>query len=394
MKTRQELQSNIFCQVSKVERPEITRIARLALGSRSAEPAEWHVEVVSGGMGPVTGGVYRVAGRALESEQDVRWSAIVKVVSLRSVGAQASFLDPNHALYWKREALAYTSGLLNDLPGGITAPRCYDVVEVDEHTTWLWLEDVRDAGTGIWFLEEYAHAARCLGRFNGAYMEHLSTPPHPWLVITGSPRGLLNGNTELRTLAASAETWRQPLLRSAFPVPVAERVLRLWDERETLLRALDRVRTTFCHLDAWRGNMRMGPSKGGGGSLILLDWAFPGMAAAGTDAGDLFAPSFNLLEVGDTPPGIFDQAIFESYVDGLRDAGWRGDTRAVRFAFAAFSALKYGCFMPWLGDVCDPARQATWERLFGRPFPDFAHRQAELLYYLLDLADEARLLAS
>jgi hypothetical protein len=77
-------------------------------------------------------------------------------------------------------------------------------------------------------------------------------------------------------------------------------------------------------------------------------------------------------------------------VAGLRDAGWRGAEGDVRGVYAAVAALKYGCCLLWLGDLADPAGQARWERVFGRAFPAFARRQAALVAYLLDLADEAR----
>jgi hypothetical protein len=178
-------------------------------------------------------------------------------------------------------------------------------------------------------------------------------------------------------------------VRSAFPVAVADRVLRLWDERNLLLSALDRVQHTHCHLDAWRGNI-FAPSENRSDELVLIDWAFPGQAAIGTDAGDLFAASFTLSELNDTEPRTLDNAVFESYVDGLEEAGWQGDIRTVRFAFAAFSALKYGCFLAWLGDMADEQGQARWVGLSGLAFADFAHQQARLLYHLLDLADQAR----
>ncbi|WII38179.1 hypothetical protein [Paenibacillus thiaminolyticus] len=57
-----------------------------------------------------------MAGRTLP------WSFVVKLV-IPSAAA-----EPGHYSYWKREALAYQSGLLEELPG-IRAPRCYGVEE-------------------------------------------------------------------------------------------------------------------------------------------------------------------------------------------------------------------------------------------------------------------------
>ncbi|MEO6457777.1 MAG: hypothetical protein ABIO92_05835, partial [Chloroflexia bacterium] len=64
----------------------------------------------------------------------------------------------------------------------------------------------------------------------------------------------------------------------------------------------------------------------------------------------------------------------------------------VRFAFAAFPSIKYACFIPWLADFSDESKHAIWERLSRRPMAEFLHNQATLLYYYLDLADEARAL--
>jgi hypothetical protein len=377
------------------EKALLTNVVQQATASRAVELVDWQIHGVGAPMGPATAGVYRVTGKALDCDQGTRmevpWSVILKVISIRTPEAQPFFRDEAHPLYWKREALAYKSGLLDDLPGGLRAPRCYVVVERDADTIWLWLEDVRGAGKSCWGLEQYAHAAECLGRFNGAYLAERPMPGYPWLVRDGSPRGLLDYNTELRDMLAKPGTWQHPLVRAAFPVPVADRVLKLWDERETLLRPLDRVQHTHCHLDAWRGNI-FAPPASDSDDLVLIDWAFPGQAALGTDPGDLFAASFHLSELQDTEPRLLDQAIFEGYLAGLQEAGWRGDATAVRFAFAAFCALKNGCFLLWLGDVADRQQQIRWERLSGLSFHDYAHQQARLLYYLLDLADEARTL--
>ncbi|MDQ5825748.1 MAG: hypothetical protein M3441_16260 [Chloroflexota bacterium] len=377
-------------QFPAVEWAAVAEVASHALGSNTAKLTDWRMETVGADMGQATGGVYRVAGGALEGGVELPWSAMLKIVSLGAPEANSPFADEAHPLYWKREVLAYTSGLLDDLPGGIAAPRFYGAIEQEDGAVWLWLEEVKDSGTRKWGLEEYAHAALCLGRFNGAYLAGHPVPSYSWLVRTGSPRGVLEHNAWVRDVIAVAGTWNQPLMRSAFPVPVVERLLKLWAGREVLLGALDRMPQTFCHLDAWRRNMFAGADAKGSARLTLIDWAYPGFGAISTDAGDLFGESFCLSELGDTEASILDEAIFGGYLEGLREAGWRGDADEVRFAFAAFCALKH-LFMIFISvrDVQDGSQQAVWERLFGRSFDEFIHRQSKLLYYLLDLSDEA-----
>jgi hypothetical protein len=136
------------------------------------------------------------------------------------------------------------------------------------------------------------------------------------------------------------------------------------------------------------------PGAGGSLGLTLIDWAYPGRAAVGTDAGDLFGESFCLAELGETAPEMLDRAIFEGYMAGLWEAGWRGDTKTVRFAFTAFIALKHlFLVLASLRDAPDESRHGAWERLFGRPFEDYVARQAVHLYYLLERAEEAKSLA-
>lgn len=361
-------------------------LVRVALSSDSAELVDWRYEPIGAFLGPVTRGVYRVGGTALQGNHELAWSVVLKVIAAPDFNTHM-YGDVAHPLYWKREALAYQSGLLDDLPGGLKAPRCLAVVEQQDESIWLWIEDVKERYGERWPLEQYACAARAIGMFNGAYLVDRSIPPYPWLVTNGSPRGLINHSTHIRDIIQDPHTWEHPLVQSAFPAPMAERLLQLWADREALLDALDRIPQTLCHLDMWRGNL-FAPE--GQHRLIAIDWAFPGRAAVGTDAGDLFAPSFGLFKVEPTQPTMLDEAIFESYLDGLREAGWGGERHLVRFAYAAFASLKYGCVIPWLADALDESRHAIWPSLSKRPMDEFLYNQRVLLDYLLKLADEAR----
>ncbi|MEO8288147.1 MAG: phosphotransferase [Chloroflexota bacterium] len=375
-----------------IEQQELTEVVRAVLDRHTAVLTNCHVQPLHGGMGPVTHGTYRLSGTALDSGCELSWSVILKIISLNVPGTHFMFEDEAHPLYWKREALAYGSGLLNNLPGGVTAPRCYRITEQNSSTTWLWLEDVQDAHPAGWSLEQYALAARCLGRFNGSYLAGLPMPTQPWLVSTGSPRGVIEYNAWLRDLIVGTSTWQHPFVRELFPVPVAARLFRLWDERDRLLRSIESAPQTFCHHDATRRNLFVQSAVAGTESLALIDWAYPGFSAVGTDAADLFGASYNLPELGDTPPRLLDRTIFHGYIEGLHEAGWQGDPLLVRLVFAAFSALKCGLMLVWLRDLPDAARHPIWERMVDSSYESYAQRQARMLYYLLDLADEARTL--
>ncbi len=110
----------------------------------------------------------------------------------------------------------------------------------------------------------------------------------------------------------------------------------------------------------------------------------------GTDAGDMFAPSFAVSWRDGCSPAALDAAIFDNYVEGWHDAGWQGNWNAVRFAYTAHAALKYGCLLLELRDIFDKDRYEVWQNVSGLSMAAYLHQKAVLIYYLLDLADEAR----
>src|SRR5919201_6300912 len=95
-----------------------------------------------------------------------------------------------------------------------------------------------------------------------------SHAPHPSHPISG--RG-----------HACPATWRHPLIRRAYPTPVAERLLRLHAGRGVLLDRLDRLPHTLCHLDAFRRNLFARVTDDGRQQTVAIDWASIGFAALG-----------------------------------------------------------------------------------------------------------------
>ncbi len=105
-----------------------------------------------------------MAGTATDHGELHSWSVILKTLAPLA-GAD----DPSDLYFWKREVLAYQSGLLADLPGGLVAPRCFGVVEHSGGGAWLWLEEVMDHCGPRWPFTCYAHAAHSLGMISGAF---------------------------------------------------------------------------------------------------------------------------------------------------------------------------------------------------------------------------------
>ena len=140
--------------LSGVDTATLEPMVRDLLGEPAAVVAEgWSCRPLGGGAGEGLG-LYRVTGSAHVGGASHPWALVVKVC------AAADGTDPGAWDYPAREGLAYGSGLLAALPGGLAAPRCLAVETQPDGTSWLWLEAVTDAHPGPWPLDRYARVAR------------------------------------------------------------------------------------------------------------------------------------------------------------------------------------------------------------------------------------------
>ena len=375
--------------LSGVDAATLTPMLRDLLGEPATVVMQgWSCHPLGGGAGEGLG-LYRVTGAADVGGASLPWALVVKVC------AATDGTNPGAWDYPAREGLAYGSGLLASLPGGLTAPRCLAVEAQADGTSRLWLEAVTDAHPGPWPLDRYALVARHLGCFNGAYLAGAPLPVQPWLSqgwLRSWVEAADSSMTELERLTG-ADT--PPLLRQLYPPPVLAELRRLWAERERFLTALDRLPQTFCHHDAFRRNLlsRAGPE---GEELVAVDWAYAGRGAVGEELVPLVLGSLAFFEAVGIEPRDLDAVCFTGYVAGLREAGWIGDERLVRLGFTAAAALRYtvGAVQLQVPVLTDLARLPAVERLLGRPFAEVVAAWDELWSFQFALAEEARALLS
>ncbi len=282
-----------------------------------------------------TGGIWRADGRIVKLLRADRPAHPYWPAGLR-------LEDP---MWWRREADAYESGLLPR--DGLRAARCEAVVEREDGSIALVLEDLRGLPATEWPVERFGPAARELGLWQGSFR---SAPDEPWL-----SRDWLRAYFERRAGECAAEP--------------------LWAEREALLGALDGVPRTLCHLDFWPRNL-----FDDDGATVAIDWAFVGLGAVGEDAGNLVPDSvFDGFVAPERIEELHD-LVWTEYLAGLRDAGWPGEERQARLGFCIGAALKYVWVRP---------RVAAQGPLEGG-----AAAAAAALALLDRLSDEARRLAS
>jgi hypothetical protein len=118
-------------ELAGLDRATLAPLVQSALNSETAEVIDWECVQLHGGAGIGTA-IYRLAGQGRDQGQIVPWSLILKTLH-----PQGPADDPSAWNYYKREADAYQSGLLADLPGSLAAPRCFDVIEHEDGSCWI-----------------------------------------------------------------------------------------------------------------------------------------------------------------------------------------------------------------------------------------------------------------
>jgi len=301
------------------------------VGKSLANPAvqlkEWHIEKLSGGL-ELGSAIYRLSGTAKVGDSDKNWSLIIKAIQPNQ--AQA---DPAGCHFWKRDPMAYQSGILYSLPAEVTAPRCIEVRENADGSIWLCLEEIKDEHPRPWSLERYAQAARQLGAFNGAYLAGQALPDDSWITQDWL-RKYLDEAVPMVDFIRQNPT--HPIVKVMLPGITLPMTLAVWEEIPRILKRLGGMPKTFCHQDAFEKNLFYRGSE-----LVLIDWNFAGLAPVGTELAALVGASFGLAKFPVSQAKELDQACFKNYLEGLRQAGYQPDSRQVRLCYCLTLTLRY-----------------------------------------------------
>jgi len=369
-------------QLATIDQATLTPLVQSALNRQTVEVLDWGYEQLHGGAGLGTT-IYRFSGGAHDQGQKVPWSLILKTLCPAEDNTNLSAWN-----YYKREADAYQSGLLDDLPGGLVAPRCFGIVEHPDGSCRIWLEDVGEEIGSHWPLEHFGVVARHAGQLNGAYLVERSLPSWPWL-----SSGWLRGYIALSAPAVPLirNSLDHPLVRRTWPGDASARLFRLWEERDLFLDALDRLPQTLCHLDLFRRNLFARKTADGDDQTVVIDWAFAGRGAIGAELVPLVLASFAFFEIDLDQIQTLEDIAFEGYLEGLRDAGWRGNPRQVRLGYTAASLrFRFAELNRAMDMILDESQHPFLEQLFGRSMEEIQDHWAQVGSLCDSLTDEAR----
>ncbi len=354
-----------------IDPQQLAGIVAQALARPILRLGEWQVKPLSGGLEEFNR-VYLLSGQAHTHSGECAWLLVLKTMQCDP----SNDAHPQATRYWKREAAFYQSGLLDDLSCSLVPPRCYQVSQQGD-AMWIWMEAIQDALPKPWPTDKYFEAARCLGCFNGAYLAGKPLPAEPWLA-----RDWLSGYIELAVpnLHDLPQLRKNPFFHKTYADMSDDFILQAWERRGDFIKAMESLPQTFCHQDAFDGNLLWRRNAAGQDQLVGLDWAYTGNAALGIELAPLVYMYF-----GSNRMQHYELCL-RGYLSGLADAGCAADARQVRFAslVTIFYRYFYGATLGelWNG-LRDEANHSFIASLIGVPSIDilFAGLSADVLFF-------------
>jgi hypothetical protein len=288
---------------------------------------DWEAHQIKSGL-EIGSNIYKLSGTADLEKTIKSWSLILKIVH-----PEEQFSDPEGYRYWEREIQAYQSGLFDSLPGHFSAPKLYQICEKPERSIWIFMEDIQDEFIRPWTLEQYNKAAHLLGKFNGAYLAGRSLPQKPWLCKQWLLKYVEHATPMIELIQHNPA---HPLIKSLLPGISLPLTLSFWDVYPKLIKIINSLPQTFCHQDAFTRNLFFRK-----GQLVAIDWGYVGIAPIGAELAPLVGTASNLSGFPSEQLDELDQACFNSYLEGIKEAGGNPDPQQVRLGFTLTMGLRY-----------------------------------------------------
>ncbi len=258
----------------------------------------------------------------------------------------------------------------------------------------LWLEDVSDMHGRRWPLAQFGLAARHLGVFNGTYLVSRPLPAEPWFnySLARHLAAVAHGDE----FESDSDIWAElelsphrPAAERVFGAAIA-RTAQLWRDQAHFVGLLARLPQTLCHHESSLANLFAVDRGHGLVETVAVDWEQIGPGPVGAEIATLVFGTLRRCEFDAERAIELDQVVFAAYVDGLREAGWRGPVEHVRLGYTAALALRWSVLVSTLRLLVEGAQPVRTSQGW-RVSPEANLRQLVLTcQYMLDRADEAR----
>lgn len=349
------------------------------VASHVVEPIDPELRIHS-----VTGGVFRVRGKTATGRG---FSVVLKRV-LHGHDEDPGALwvageDPTHRNYWKREWLAFDSGLLDNLAGELTAPRKLLTRELSEAECHIWMEDAPGRTGSALTDADIGAIGHALGTTQGAYAAGtVELPEDSWLSRDWL-RGWVGACARLIPAIDDEQLWADERLTPMRAL--RDRVRELWQERDELFAIVDAAPSTIVHCDFWPTNLFVDDDR-----VTAIDWSQIGI---GSVAQDIDQVTLDIVWMQVRPGGdldLLEHTVLSSYLSGLRKARLKVDETELRHWYAAAAALHYAWMLGGHAQrASDAAGVTRTEQRWSRSFADITADRARVLERAVSLGEWA-----
>jgi hypothetical protein len=128
----------------------------------------------------------------------------------------------------------------------------------------------------------------------------------------------------------------------------------------------------------------------GNAKVVAIDWGYAGIAPVGAELAPLIGAA-GLAKFPGSQLKELDQACFEAYLEGLRQAGWQSYPRQVRMGYAITMPIRY-IFGAMIGEMppalLDAQTREQWAEARGKPADSAGESDLGAAAYLNSLAVE------
>lgn len=282
-----------------------------------------------------------VSGTAVSARGTHPWRLFVKHIQswgrhpfFQSVPAEFQELAAA-SVPWRTEAEIYRSDLASRLPEGLSMPRALDVVDLDELSAAIWIEDV-SAPEVAWDLERYRRAAYLMGRLAASRdVAPLAALRDVEWSLTSYTFGRIA--VDVVPMLMGDEVWQHPLC-AAFDAELRDRLRAAAGRAVELAAEGDALPWLTSHGDACPNNLLAGR----GDDIVLIDFGFWGAAPVGFDLQTLLVGDVQIGKRSADTLAEVDETIIPAYVEGLRAEGCDISEAVVRRGHAIRSLLMTG----------------------------------------------------
>ncbi|HVV75865.1 MAG TPA: phosphotransferase [Mycobacteriales bacterium] len=325
-----------------------------------------------------TGGVFRVDWNEA--------SLVIKVVRHghdEDPGALwVSGATPDHRNYWKREWLAFDSGLLDSLPGQLRAPQTLLTTQPSPDESWIWMEDVEGRHGATWPVGDYASVAFDLGTTQGAYAAGVEPLPTADWLSRDWLRGWVDALERHSHVVEDDAVWAaEPLQMLDF---LRDRYAAIWARREELLTIVEAAPQCVVHCDFWPHNLIAADD----GTTVAVDWSQVGIGAVGQDLDQLTLDSVWMQVLPDVDIEDIEAQVVPSYLAGLQANGADVSADELDAWYAAAAAAHYGPMLTMYAmRLAEPGRTEALERRHDRPIEAISADKARVVERALTLGE-------